>query len=321
MSRPPDPKFLLRGDMDENVHSLLFSINSNVEHLYAGDGKGTVHIWDLKTNRIKYQLSDGCSPCFNLHITNKTDLIVQRRHGIIDVYKMNESNWIIDKSINYEYCSFCRSQLLPENDAVLIPLDCSIVGTLSLKTFKVESILDPSKLPYSNKLGTVMAMKSLMDVNGFVLVAYEGGQLLLWDMRKNDVLSSLTVEQYPMTFDFDASLMQGILGSASEKLEIFEMLPNHTLSHKCTRPLEHVNGISVLSIRPDKKIVTAGCWDGRMMLFSWKKLRPLAILKEHRASVYDIVYSQCKVEAYDTKCLMAATGKDGYISMWDIYNN
>jgi len=98
------------------------------------------------------------------------------------------------------------------------------------------------------------------------------------------------------------------------------MSPNHILSHKSTRLLEHVSGISILSVRPDKKIVTAGCWDGRIMLFSWKKLRPLAILKEHRANVYDIVYSQCKVEAYDTKCLMAATGKDGYISMWDIYN-
>lgn len=50
MSPPPDPKFLLRGDMNENVYSLLFSINSNVEHLYAGDGKGVVNIFDLKVN-------------------------------------------------------------------------------------------------------------------------------------------------------------------------------------------------------------------------------------------------------------------------------
>jgi len=117
---------------------------------------------------------------------------------------------------------YCRSQLLPEKNAVLIPLDCSVVGTLSLKTFKVESTLDPSKLSYSNKLGTVMAIKPLADINGLVLVAYEGGQLLLWDMTKNDVLSSLIVEQYPMTFDFDTSLMQGILGSASEKLEVLK---------------------------------------------------------------------------------------------------
>lgn len=62
----------------------------------------------LQTNRIKYQLSDGDSPCFNLHATNEADLIVQRRHGVIDVYKISESNWILDRSTNYKYCSFCR---------------------------------------------------------------------------------------------------------------------------------------------------------------------------------------------------------------------
>lgn len=190
-------------------------------------------------------MSDGDSPCFNLHRTSEADLIVQRRHGMVDVYKANESNWILNKSINYKYCSFCRqvynnklcedlskiyinsvpktlhyrSQLLPEKNAMLVPLDSSAVGILSLKTFNIESILDPSKLSYNDKLGTIMAMKPL-DINDLILVAYEGGQLLLWDMKKNDVLNSLTVEQYPMTFDFDASLMQGILGSASEKLEV-----------------------------------------------------------------------------------------------------
>lgn len=128
---------------------------------------------------------------------------------------------LIDQSIKINInILYRRSQLLPEKDAMLIPLNNSVVGTLSLKTFKVESTLDPSKLSYSNKLGTVMAMKPLADMNGLILVAYEGGQLLLWDMRKNNVLSSLTVEHYPMTFDFDTSLMQGILGSASEKLEV-----------------------------------------------------------------------------------------------------
>ncbi|EFN88761.1 guanine nucleotide-binding protein subunit beta-like protein 1 [Harpegnathos saltator] len=320
LASPPNPKFLLHGDMKESVYSLLFSINSNIEHLYAGDGKGIVYIWDLKKNRIKAQLSDGDSPCFNLHITNVADLIVQRRHGIIDIYKTSESNWVLNKSVNYKYCSFCRSQLLPEKDAIVVPLDSAAVGILSLKTFNIESTLDPVKLSYYNQLGTVMSVKPLIHINGLILIAYEGGQLLLWDMKKNDVLSSLNIEQYPMTFDFDASLMQGIVGSASDKLEVFKMSQSHILSYKFTKILNHVSGISMLSIRPDKKIVTAGCWDGRMMLFSWKKLRPLAILKEHTESIYDIIYSHCEVEAYDTKCLMAATGKDSYISLWDIYN-
>lgn len=56
MAAPPDPKFILRGDMDDNVHSLLFRIKSDVEELYAGDGKGTVHIWDLKVNVCSSQI-------------------------------------------------------------------------------------------------------------------------------------------------------------------------------------------------------------------------------------------------------------------------
>lgn len=74
-----------------------------------------------------------------------------------------------------------------------------------------------------------------LDINDLVLVAYEGGQLLLWDMKKNDVLSSLTVEQYPMTFDFDISLMQGILGSASDKLEVLTEISNTCKKKKWNR--------------------------------------------------------------------------------------
>lgn len=189
-------------------------------------------------------MSDGDSPCFNLHIINETDLIIQRRHGKIDIYSANEANWILNKSFNYKYCSFCRSiyvsnkyykfledstkilyyrsQLLPEKNAILVPLDSSAVGMLSLKTLNMELTLDPFKQSDSSQLGAVMAMKPLM--NTLLLIAYEGGQLLLWDMRMNGVLSSLAVEQYPMTFDFDTSLMQGILGSASEKLEVLHKL-------------------------------------------------------------------------------------------------
>lgn len=120
---------------------------------------------------------------------------------------------------------------------MLVPLDSSVVGILSLKTYNIESTLDPSKFSYNDKLGTIMAMKPL-DINDLVLVAYEGGQLLLWDTKKNDVLSSLTVEQYPMTFDFDISLMQGILGSASDKLEVLTEISN-TCKKKKMESISH----------------------------------------------------------------------------------
>lgn len=110
---------------------------------------------------------------------------------------------------------------------VSVPLESSMVGMLSLKTLNIESTLNPRKLPYSDKLGEVMAMKPLINNSDLVLVAYESGKLLLWDMRMNNVLSSLSVEPYPMTFDFDISLMRGILGSASDKLEVLHKLIFH----------------------------------------------------------------------------------------------
>jgi len=100
----------------------------------------------------------------------------------------------------------------------LIPLDSSAVGMLSLDTFNIDFIFDPFKLSYNDKLGTVMAIKPVTEE--LILIAYESGRLLLWDMKKNNVLSSLVIEEYPMTLDFDIFLMQGIIGSASNKLEV-----------------------------------------------------------------------------------------------------
>lgn len=44
---PPDPIYVLRGDMGP-VHSLHFRISPYIEHLYAGAENGIIHIWDLK---------------------------------------------------------------------------------------------------------------------------------------------------------------------------------------------------------------------------------------------------------------------------------
>lgn len=80
------------------------------------------------------------------------------------------------------------------------------------------------------------------------------------------------------------------------------------------------SGTSVLATRVDSKVFAAGCWDGRIRVYSWKSLRPLVVLDQHRSTIFDITYSADKIQAYNNKNLMAATGKDGTISLWDIYN-
>ena len=77
-------------------------------------------------------------------------------------------------------------------------------------------------------------------------------------------------------------------------------------------------------IRPDKKIVVCGGWDGRLRIFSWvkpEKLKPLAVLNFHADTVEAVAFSDQDVEGgrlHGRKVLVAG-GKDGKASLWDIY--
>lgn len=66
--------------------------------------------------------------------------------------------------------------------------------------------------------------------------------------------------------------------------------------------------------------MAVGGWDSRVRIFSWKNLKPLAVLNQHKDTVQDINYSIQGIKGYDNKCIMATAAKDGYIALWDIYN-
>lgn len=100
-----------------------------------------------------------------------------------------------------------------------IPLKDSRVGLFSMKTLKTESELNPRNIKDSKPLGEVMVIKPLADPR-YVLVAYEGGQLALWDIKVKDILSWLPTELCPMTVDFDDFLKKGIIGSPSNIIQV-----------------------------------------------------------------------------------------------------
>ncbi|KAK2582955.1 hypothetical protein KPH14_009013 [Odynerus spinipes] len=313
---PPDPKYLLRGNMG-CVHSLLFQINSDVEHLFVGCASGKIYVWDLKKNRILTEIEAGTDPCLTLHNISDKNLLVQQKCGSIKIYNPSDSHWMISKTINHDYHSFCRCQVLAE-DTIITALRDSNVGLYSLRSSNLELTLDSSLIPVSKKLGEVMAIKPLPGMDQKVLVAYEVGLLVLWDIKAKKVLHYMDIEPYPMALDFETLHMQLIIGSPSEKLQVFN-LSSDTLTNKCTLTLKNP-GTSVINIRPDAKIFTVGNWDGRLRLFSCKTLKQLAVLDHHRSTVHDVTYSPHYVESYNCKYIMAAAGKDGYVSLWDIYN-
>ncbi|XP_011497853.1 PREDICTED: guanine nucleotide-binding protein subunit beta-like protein 1 [Ceratosolen solmsi marchali] len=314
---PPDPVYIMKGDMGP-IHSLLFRISPYVEHIYAGTESGRVHIWDLRKNRELLKLNASNEPCLALCTIGDECLITQRKGGTINLWKSQGSNWIINETIKTDYCGFCRFQVSTE-DAIYIPLNESRVGLFSLKTLKTEIELSPISHSEANLFGHVMAIKPCMDESKYALITYDGGQILLWDIRSKKILSSIKIEQCPMNIDFNTSLMHGIIGSPADYLQIFSLSSDKELTERTKLPLKNP-GISAVAIRPDAKVFSTGGWDRRIRIFSWKTLRPLVVLDQHKATIHDIIYSSCKVEAYNSKCLMAVAGKDGNISLWDLYN-
>lgn len=79
-------------------------------------------------------------------------------------------------------------------------------------------------------------------------------------------------------------------------------------------------GVNCVRIRSDQKVFASGGWDGRIRIFSWKSLRPLAVLTQHKqGGVMDLVYSNQPVSMWHAN-IMAAAGMDSQISLWDLYN-
>ncbi|KAH0546259.1 guanine nucleotide-binding protein subunit beta-like protein 1 [Cotesia glomerata] len=314
---PPDPIYVLRGDMGP-VHCLDFRISPYVEHLYAGAESGNIHIWDLQRHREICKLNAIKKQCLALHTLDDEYLIIQRKDGCVDIWNADGSNWILDKTIDTDYCGFSRYQILTD-DIILLPLPNSQVGALSLTTQEFVYKLDPMVSKVPKPLGEVMAIKNCSLENNIILIAYESGDIAAWNIKDRVIVSWLNTDSCPMTINFDNYWMRGIIGNPTDKLEVFDLNKSNQLVHKTSITLKN-SGTSLIASRPDSKVFAAGGWDGRVRIFSWKTLRPLAVLNQHRSNIFDIIYSKEKVQAFNNKNLMAAAGKDGTVSLWDLYN-
>ncbi|KAI7818075.1 hypothetical protein BC939DRAFT_522758 [Gamsiella multidivaricata] len=68
------------------------------------------------------------------------------------------------------------------------------------------------------------------------------------------------------------------------------------------------NGIADIKIRSDNKIIGLAGWDGRIRVYSAKTLKPLAVLKHHRESLYCLAFAA--VNSVES----AAAGTDADVS-------
>ena len=116
-----------------------------------------------------------------------------------------------------------------------------------------------------------------------------------------------------MSLIWDREKMLGAVVGSEDKVVVLDQELEVVTERKVTN-----SGLSSALVRADGKILVTGGWDGRLRVFSWlkpHKLKPLAVLQFHQEAVTSL--SSC--ESPGGKHLVVAGGKDGKISVWDIY--
>lgn len=223
---------------------------------------------------------------------------------------------------------FCRFQCIPEHNLLLSPSEENDIVIYNLNDLTVQNTLSLGAIQQTNDsivnntsaMGSLMCMKLVrFSEQSYVLAGYESGTFLTWDLRTNSVINNAKFEECPMAFDFCSETNRGIYGNASDKLGIFGYIRNEMkLINRGDIPIKN-SGINCIKIRKDQKVFCSGGWDGRIRVFSWKSLRPLTVLTDHKGAISDIDYTNGKVDLWKSP-IMATSAADGQVSLWNLYN-
>lgn len=305
LKAPPDPVCTLKGKMGP-IHCLLYTVLGSKDVLYASTQAGSVHIWNFQSFREEKTVSVGSESCLAIKYLNN-HFVSQEKGGDIKIWT---EDWTLKKTVKSEYIGFCKIDigfgciLCPESNSVirLVTHDGHVNGTL----------LNESEA----NTGEIIALKCIKVLdNEYIIVTYETGILALFQMNTGKISEAVITKDCPMALDFDG-ISTGILGTSGDTVIQFK-IDNLKLAR--SKEVSITNpGVSCIQIRPDRKLFAAGCWDGRIRFFSMKTLKLLAVLDQHKENILDV----CFVPLPSGSCewLLAAGGKDGRITLWDLFN-
>ncbi|XP_018412465.1 PREDICTED: guanine nucleotide-binding protein subunit beta-like protein 1 [Nanorana parkeri] len=320
---PPDPKCDLRG-IGAEVNSLHFHCRAHKPCpplLFSGSSSGLIHVWNVSTRRTEAVLNGHDSKSvFWIHtLHNKDSLMSQGRDLQIHTWNLAEGRNEVTDSIAVDSVGFCKCSLLnSEHRLLAMPgKESSQVQVIDLASKKILGCMDPAA---DSKCGMVMCIKLWQPNSGsspLLIVGYEDGSVVLWNVLEQKIMSRIMCHKEPvMSLDFDCMNAKGVSGSSEKILSVWTLDEQQNL--KICKAQGIVNpGIADVAIRQDKKILAAAGWDCRVRIFGWKKMKPLAVLQYHSASVHCVAFSD---HIIPEERLLAAGSKDHRISIWSIYS-
>ena len=161
--------------------------------------------------------------------------------------------------------------------------------------------------------GMCMAISVIRNEEGpsQILAGYENGSIDLWDTSTWKEISTLKChDDSVMAMDYNEIINKGFSVTALKTVVQWEIKNGNVLQQLNERNITNP-GVSCLSIRKDGKLFVTGGWDSQARLFGCKKMKSLAILSYHSASVQSAIFLN------DNTSVLGS--KDGCISFWSLY--
>ena len=321
------PIYVLKrtGEAISSLHYWNYGSHSLLVAAYGG--KAGVDVWNLKTHRISFKLPS-LNPVLSAHGTSSGYVVTLDKEGYLRLIDITHVNPFCKTRLIIPEVAFCKAAVLNEND-LIVAVPGENKSSINVWDISKETII--ARLIPSSKynLGMPWCIKLLGKDQINAMVGYEDGSIICWDVFKKE-LKCIAENLYsdPImcfdAFELDCEGIFGICGSVDECLIKFKFSYSQSSGISSDQLTEKISvsilqkhkiinkGFSSIKIRPDHKIVVTGGWDAKIRLFSWKCLKPLAVLNYHTGPVQSIAFSSDKQ--------FACGSTDNKISVWNIYS-
>jgi len=280
-------------------------------------GLAEFDLWDLKSRRVEQSVqSNRPSNLLSIGYSNG-NIVTLDKGGWLKAYDNNTMKNFLKLGIGEESVGFCKASLMHASNFVAVPgRTKSSVTVWNIEDSQIVSRLVPHE--EHPTLGMVMCIKLLQNN---VIVGYENGDLLVWDLVQNIVVYHLeeVFQKEPiMTLDANQinEKIECFCGSVvSSMVRIRIDLSNNTHTTKIVKLLN--DGLNCLKVRSDNKILVTGGWDHKVRIWGTKKISLLAVLGYHKDSISTVNFSD---QYRDNKMLLACASNDFKISIYDVFN-
>eukprot|EP01041_Mallomonas_annulata_P002346 gene2346-4559_t len=330
----PIPCTVLRGHTSF-INSVCF-ISENI--LASGSGDGDLKLWDLKTRRVANSKSAHGGSLLSISKVSSSNIATSGRDGLVQIWDTLAPSVLTPVvTLRTDVQHFCSSVTDRLHQGVGVGPSDPLKSRLSYHrrqqttiTYYLLQHFHLTKLRYDYQSpGDEQEQEQEQCVgvetsssSPLVYVGRESGHIRVFDLRNIRVpVGEVKLCEHPlMALEGSPSGKTGdiLAGNSEDRLcKVRHTSLSSSLQVTNTLPLKPP-GIGAVKYRCDGRLIVTANWDNTVRVYDNKRLKPLAVLRHHKDSVFSVDFG---LPNTSTCGLFASGSKDCTIAIWDLYSD